>query len=163
MLIHLLRHADAETISPTGLDSDRRLTRDGLKRMSLVAAAIKKFEPRYDEILISALVRARETAEPVASVMGFRKPLLITPNLNPGAGSGAILHELARLGPKAVLLVGHMPHMGSLFARLLTGDGDCCVNLKKASLAAFESGPDPSAGKAELKFYLPARFLELLT
>jgi hypothetical protein len=34
--------------------------------------------------------------------------------------------------------------------------------MKKAGLAAFETGSDPSLGRAEIKFYLPPRLLEEL-
>jgi hypothetical protein len=35
--------------------------------------------------------------------------------------------------------------------------------MKKASLAAFDAGDDPSLGRAELKFFLSARVLEELS
>ncbi len=71
MIIHLLRHAEAEDVSPTGRDADRRLTEDGRRRMKAVARIIAKLEPGYDAILVSPLVRARQTAEPVAEACGI--------------------------------------------------------------------------------------------
>jgi hypothetical protein len=35
--------------------------------------------------------------------------------------------------------------------------------MKKAALAAFDAGADPSLTRAELKFYLPPRLLEELS
>jgi len=162
VLIHLLRHAEAEDVSPTGRDADRRLTEEGRKRMRAVARAIAKLEPGYDAVLVSPLVRARQTAEPVAAACGFERPFTETRSLTPNADPIQILHELARLGPSSALLVGHQPHFGRLFGLLLSGRSDLEVPIKKAALAAFEAPSDPSLGPAELKFSLPPRLLEKL-
>lgn len=162
MVIHLLRHAEAEDISPTGRDADRRLTEDGKKRMRAVAKAIAKLDPGYDAVLVSPLVRARQTAEPVAAACGFERPFTETKNLTPNADPIEVLHELARLGPSSALLVGHQPHFGRLFGLLLSGRSDLEVPMKKAALAVFEAPSDPSLGPAELKFSLPPRMLEKL-
>lgn len=163
MILHLLRHAEAEDVSPSGRDADRRLTDDGRRRTRAVAKAIAKLDPGYDAILVSPLVRARQTAEPVAEACGFRKPLVETKALEPGADPVDVLHELARLKPGTALLVGHQPHFGRLFGLLLSGRSDLEVPMKKAAFAAFDAEADPSMGRAELKFYLPARLLEELS
>jgi phosphohistidine phosphatase len=162
MLIHLLRHAEAEDISPTGRDADRRLTEEGRKRMRTAAKAIAKLDPGYDAVLVSPLVRARQTAEPVAAACGFERPFTETKSLMPNADPVEVLHELARLGPSSALLVGHQPHFGRLFGLLLSGRSDLEVPMKKAALAALEAPSDPSLGRAELKFFLPPRLLEKL-
>src|ERR1035441_11088377 len=154
MLIHLLRHAEAEDISPTGRDADRRLTEEGRKRMRAVAKAIAKLDPGYEAVLVSPLVRARQTAEPVAEACGLERPFTETKNLAPNADPIEVLHELARLGPSSALLVGHQPHFGRLFGLLLSGRSDLEVPMKKAALAALEAPSDPFLGRAPLKFYL---------
>jgi len=162
VVIHLLRHAEAEEISATGRDADRPLTPAGAKRMRTVARAVARLEPGYDAILVSPLLRARQTAEPVARACRFRKALKESRNLAPMADPGAVLKELAELKASSVLLVGHQPHLGLLFGLLLTGRPGLEVPLKKASLAAFEAGADPRAGVAELRFHLSPRLLEEL-
>jgi phosphohistidine phosphatase len=162
VILHLLRHAEAEDVSPSGRDADRRLTEDGRRRMKAVAKAIAQMDPGYDLVLVSPLVRARQTAEAVAEACGFRKPLVETKALEPNADPVDALHEVARLRPGVVLLVGHQPHFGRLFGLLLSGRSGLEVPMKKAGLAAFESGSDPSLERAELKFYLPPRLLEEL-
>jgi phosphohistidine phosphatase len=163
VIVHLLRHAEAEDVSPSGRDADRRLTDDGRRRMKTVAKAVSKLDPGYDAILVSPLVRARQTAEPVAEACGFKKPLVETRALTPNAEPVDVLHELARLKPGTALLVGHQPHLGRLFGLLLSGRSDLEVPMKKAALAAFDAGADPSLARAELKFYLPPRLLEELS
>jgi phosphohistidine phosphatase len=160
VILHLLRHAEAEDLSPSGRDADRRLTEDGRRRMKSVAKVIARMDPGYDTILVSPLVRSRQTAEPVAEACGFRKPLVETKALEPNADPVDVLHELARLKPGTALLVGHQPHFGRLFGLLLSGRSSLEVPMKKAALAAFDTEADPSMGRAELKFYLPARLLE---
>lgn len=163
MILHLLRHAEAEDVSSSGRDADRRLTDDGRRRTKAVAKAVAKLDPCYDAILVSPFVRARQTAEPVAEACGHRKPLVETRALSPNADPVEVLNELARLKPGAALLVGHQPHLGRLFGLLVAGRSDLEVPMKKAALAAFDAGSDPSMGRAELKFYLPARLLEDLS
>jgi len=163
VILHLLRHAEAEDLSPSGRDADRRLTEDGRRRMKSVAKVIARMDPGYDAILVSPLVRARQTAEPVAEACGFRKPLVETKALEPNADPVDVLHELARLKPGTVLLVGHQPHFGRLFGLLLSGRSSLEVPMKKAAFAAFDTEADPSMGRAELKFYLPARLMEELS
>lgn len=130
--------------------------------MRLVAKAIAKLDPGYEAVLVSPFSRARETAEPVAAACGFERPLTETKNLSPNADPVEVLHELARLGPASVLLVGHQPHLGRLAGLLLSGRSDLEVPMKKAALAAFEAPRDPSLGPAELKFLLPPRLMEKL-
>ncbi|HQQ78246.1 MAG TPA: phosphohistidine phosphatase SixA [Thermoanaerobaculia bacterium] len=163
MILHLLRHAEAEDLSPSGRDADRRLTEDGRRRMKSVAKAVARMDPGYDAILVSPLLRARQTAEPVAEACGFRKPLVETRALEPNADPVDVLHELARLKPGTVLLVGHQPHLGRLFGLLLSGRSRLEVPMKKAGLAAFEAASDPSLEPAELKFYLAPKLLEMLS
>ena len=163
MIVHLLRHAEAEDVSPSGRDADRRLTEDGRRRARAVAKAIAALDPGYDAVLVSPLLRSRQTAEPVAEACGFKKPFVETEALSPGSDPVDVLHELARLGPGTALLVGHQPQLGRLFGFLVTGRSDLELSMKKASLAAFDAEADPSLGRSELKFYLPARLLEVLT
>src|SRR5215470_17235753 len=106
MQLHILRHAEAEDSAPSGLDADRRLTEAGQKRMRLVARAVAKvLEPKYDAILTSPLVRARETAAPVAAACGFSREPRETEALLPNAPADAILEELQRLKVETALVV----------------------------------------------------------
>jgi phosphohistidine phosphatase SixA len=87
--------------------------------MRLVAKAIAGLEPAYEAILVSPLVRSRQTALPVAAACGFRKELLVTRSLLPNADAEEVLRELSRLKAGSVLLDGHQPHVGHLFGRLV--------------------------------------------
>ena len=162
MLIVLLRHAEAEDRSPTGLDGDRRLTAAGEKRARLVARGLARLVPSLDRIFVSPLVRTGQTAAPVLEATGFKGKPVETPALRPGAPPAEILKLLRDHPAGSVLLVGHQPHLGALFGRLLGGDDAPDVPMRKASAAAFEVAGDPLSSRAELVFYLPARVLEKL-
>ena len=105
MLVHLLRHAEAEDVSPSGPGRgpapDRgRAQADEVRR----EGDRDRWTPGYDAVLVSPLVRARQTAEPVAEACGFAKPLTETKALAPNADPVEVLHELARLKPGTVAL-----------------------------------------------------------
>jgi len=162
MLLYILRHAEAEALSPTGLDADRALSEAGTKRMKAVARAIARMEPDFDAVLVSPLLRAKETAEPVTAACRFRGEPRVTEALLPGSDPQHLLDELAASEWKSVLVVGHEPHVGRLVGRLVSGRRDVEVPMKKAALAVFEVSPHLGADRAELRSYLPPRVLERL-
>ncbi len=164
VLIYLLRHAEAEDVSPTGRDEDRRLTEVGRKRMKPIARGLARLVNALDEILVSPLERARETAEYVSTACDFDRPFRETVNLRPAADPAATLAELERLKAETVLLVGHQPHLGRLTGRLLTGRSDVEVPLKKAGAAAFsaERSTTFSLDRGELLFFASPKLLEKL-
>ena len=162
MLLYLLRHAEAEALSPSGLDADRALTDAGRKRMKAVGRAMARMEPGFDAVLVSPLLRARQTAEAVTSACRFKDEAVVTESLLPGSDPELLLEELAESEWRTVLLVGHEPHLGRLFGRLVSGRRETEVPMRKASLAVFEVHAHLGPDRAELKSYLPARLLERL-
>lgn len=162
MLLYLLRHAEAEALSPSGLDADRALTGAGQKRMKAVGRAIARLETGFDAVLVSPLLRAKETAGFVTSACRFEGEAIVTESLLPGSDPQLLLEELSASEWRTVLLVGHEPHLGRLFGRLVSGRKETEVPMRKASLAAFEVHGHLGPDRAELKFYLPARLLERL-
>ena len=70
--------------------------------------------------------------------------------------------ELAASEWRTVLVVGHEPHLGRLFGRLVSGRKETEVPMKKASLAVFEIHGHLGPDRADLRSYLPARLLERL-
>ena len=146
MEIWILRHAKAEDGGPDMPDEKRALTPAARKTMRAAARAIARLEPKFDAILTSPLLRARQTAEPVARALDQRDDLIETDELSPGADPKEILREIGKRGLKRVLLVGHMPHLGELVGYLLTGRSRTPVEMKKGSLAriSFEGeAPKP--------------------
>ena len=162
MELWLLRHAEAEAQAPSGRDEDRRLTEEGRLRMRSVARAIANLKPDFDGILTSPLVRARETAAPVAEALGSEELVIETETLTPEADPKDILAEVDRRKLKRALLVGHNPHFGLLLGLLVTGKSGLQIEMKKAGLARFETGARAANVPASLRFFLPPRILEML-
>lgn len=162
MLLYVLRHAEAEALSPSGLDADRSLTEAGWKRMKAVARAIAKMDPAFDAVLVSPLLRARQTAEPVKAACHFRGDQRVTEALVPGSDPAILLEELAAQDWKSVLVVGHEPNLGRLVGRLASGRRDVELPMKKAALAIFELHSHLGTDRAELKALIPPRLLERL-
>jgi len=138
MEIWILRHAKAEKGGPGTPDEERTLTAGGHETMRSVAKAIARLEPKLDAILTSPLVRARQTAEPVARALSLRDDLIETSALSPDADPKEILREIEKRRLGRVLVVGHMPHLGKLLGYLLTGRPSTLIDIKKAALARVE-------------------------
>lgn len=148
MEIWLLRHAVAERDSKDGRDESRPLTSEAVERMKLAGPRIARLIPDLKAILTSPLLRAKQTAEPVAHALGSKVPLLESDALTPEARPDEILSEIAGRKLDCVLLVGHMPHLGYLLGYLATGREDAFLKMKKGSLARIEcesSAPGPPA------------------
>src|SRR6476646_2104284 len=140
MEIWILRHARAERGGPATLDEERALTPAARKSMRSAGRAIARLRPKFGAILTSPLLRARQTAEPVARALGRRKDLIETDALLPDADPKEILREIARRRLSRALVVGHMPHLGRLLGHILTARPDTAIDLKKGALARVEFG-----------------------
>jgi len=150
--IWLLRHAKAERGGPGIPDEERALTPASRRKMRSTARAIAQQAPDFDGILTSPLVRARQTAEPVAKAIHSRKNPIETEALSPWADPKEILEEIERRKLSRSLLVGHMPHLGKLLGYLLTGRPGTAVEIKKSALARveFENGSATPPGTLTL-------------
>jgi phosphohistidine phosphatase len=136
--IWILRHAKAEEGGPATPDEERALTAGAREKMRSAAREIAHLEPKFDAILTSPLLRARQTAEPVARALSLEDDLFESAALSPGADPKDILREIEKRRLGRVLVVGHMPHLGSLLGYLLTGRSNTLVEIKKGALARVE-------------------------
>ena len=159
MEIWILRHAKAEEGGPGTSDEERELTAGGHETMRSVARAIARLEPKLDAILTSPLVRARQTAEPVARALTLEDKLIESDALVPDADPKEILREIGKRGLPRAMVVGHMPHLGRLLGYLLTGRPDTSIDLKKAALARIHFDGDAPNPPGTLTFLLTAKEL----
>lgn len=138
MKLYFLRHAIAVEHDAQGFenDADRPLTDEGKRKLREVAAAMEALKLSFDLILSSPYVRARETAEIVAEVLGQSKRLELSETLTPGGSTTQLVELLNHRQPAAekVLLVGHEPYLSGLISLLLSGKEDLPVTMKKAGL-----------------------------
>jgi phosphohistidine phosphatase len=131
----LLRHAEAE---PHGSREDfaRRLTERGERQARAAGVAIGRLGARFDAVLFSPKVRARQTAELAAEGWEATERALLSvhPPLAGGFDAIQALDAMAAFGVEArLLLVGHEPDLSGV-AGALTGGR---VELKKGGLAVL--------------------------
>ena len=124
----LWRHADAEDGMP---DSERALTKKGLKQAKQVAQWLKPRLPDDRLILVSPAKRALQTAD------ALELPYTTEKHLGVHAHAADILTAAAWPRRKgAVVVVGHQPTLGRVAAQLLTGEA-ADWTIKKGALWWF--------------------------
>jgi len=115
MRIHLCRHAEAQPGEPDELRELTRAGRDGAKVLAERLAVLDE-PPRV--VVTSPLVRARQTAEPVAERLGC--DVLVRDELAPGATADSLRSAVEGLeGPVAA--VCHQPDCSGIMLSV-TGD-----------------------------------------
>ena len=139
-------------------DSERPLIPKGERRLRAAAAAMEKLELSFDLILSSPFIRAKQTAEIIASELKLKKRVEFFDGLVPGGNSKALIYALNEMkpAPENVLLVGHEPSLSRLISLLVSGDADeAAIEMKKGGLCKLEA--------AELRHGQCARLAWLLT
>ncbi|MGC1984448.1 MAG: histidine phosphatase family protein [Candidatus Cybelea sp.] len=146
MRLYFLRHGVAvEPNEWTGRDFERPLTREGIGRMEREARAIAELSLDLEAIVTSPLLRARQTAEIVATRLKLQDALVLDDRLAGGfdvKSCAAILADHA--DARALMLVGHEPACSLTVGSLA---GDASIEIKKGALAGIElSGPSSTHG-----------------
>lgn len=161
MEVFILRHGVAEEASASGLDADRQLTGEGVEKIRRTALSLQRLNLEFDRIISSPYARARRTAEVVQEVLG--KPALVefSERLVPSAAAAGAI-ELIRQRGKAVLVVGHEPHLSSLASLLLTGTLHLSLILKKGGLVRISCHGGAEAGNGMLEWLLAPKHLTRL-
>jgi phosphohistidine phosphatase len=163
MKLYIVRHAIATERGAAGLaDEERPLTEEGIEKMRLNAAGIRRVGARPDLILSSPLVRARQTAAILADAFGERK-VTVTPALSPSGTIEEVYAEIRRHSKcAALMLVGHQPSLGELAGALAWGSPEHCVELKKGGVCSVELERLPPQPRGKLIFLLPPAVLRRL-
>lgn len=141
MRLFLLRHGEA---APGVPDAERALTPRGQEQVRLLAEALDwSCLEDVRAIEHSGLVRARQTAEALASRLDRKLPLTIRPGLRPHDDPRIIVRDLVTSAHDR-LLVGHNPHLEAL-AGLLIGGGLAVVSIeiKKCGWLCLERDKAP--------------------
>jgi phosphohistidine phosphatase len=143
MNLYILRHGIAvEPGTPGyGNDAERPLIPKGRRQLRQIAAAMEKMDLRFDLILSSPFLRAKQTAEIIAESLKPTKQLGFSEALTPDGHPAALILQLNRLkpAPGKILLVGHEPHLSRLIALLAAGNLDMAIDLKKGGLCRLEA------------------------
>ncbi|MEP6962763.1 MAG: phosphohistidine phosphatase SixA [Acidobacteriota bacterium] len=131
MDIYILRHGEAEPLSPKIEDATRGLTAGGKRDVRRVSKVAKNAKLQPDVILTSPLRRAHQTAAIAAKVL--KAPMAESRNLLPTVTPEKLWKELGALKDVAhVMVVGHEPHLSHFAAFLL--EAAVSIDLKKGAL-----------------------------
>jgi phosphohistidine phosphatase len=119
MDLYLMQHGEAKAESE---DPARPLTERGRREVERVARhAAARLQLRVALVEHSGKLRARQTAEIVASCLEPRPRLQERPGLAPNDDPGDLARALQD-AREPLLLVGHLPHLGRLVSLLVVGD-----------------------------------------
>lgn len=127
--------------------------------------AMKKMGLKFDLILSSPLLRAKQTAEIVASGLRLKKRLKFSKALAPGGTAEMLMRQLQREkpAPQSVLLVGHEPDLSRLVSLLATGALELQMEFKKGGLCKLEIGKWNASKRGTLAWLMTPRQMKLMT
>ena len=151
--LYLVRHADAGDSSLwTGDDADRPLSKKGRRQTKALARTLKDLGLRVDAVITSPLVRAVQTAKPLAKASGVE--LLMDERLGYGFGTRELAALVAQLGAsmRRVVLVGHDPG----FTEVASFLADARVVMAKGALVRIDLAErEVRGGAGDLRWLLP--------
>jgi phosphohistidine phosphatase len=164
MELLLVRHAIAFVRDRLRWPDDalRPLTPRGLLRMRRAAAVLRRLDIPPARVLASPLVRARQTAELLASEARWPEAALLNA-LAPGKSVRPLFRLLAAHKVESLAVVGHEPELGHLLAYCVCGEsGTVQVEFRKGGIACVVFGGAMRPGAGQLRWIVPPRMLRAL-
>ena len=151
----LLRHAHAgDSTIWEQADELRPLTEKGRRQAERVGRLLAAAGFAPDAVITSPLVRARETAEIVAGLVG------VTPQIEPRLGEPLDLATLDAIlddagSPRRPVIVGHDPDFSELVTELVGAR----IPMRKGALACIDVERPLDPGSGEMRWLLPPDLL----
>jgi phosphohistidine phosphatase len=160
--IYLIRHGLAEERGDVWPDDAKRpLTEDGMSRMRKSVRGLAHLGVSLDVVLMSPLVRARQTAEIVAAGLSPRPSLVSADSLAPEGSFAAVIADLEKHAKKTrIALVGHEPSIGELAARLIGSRH--AIEFKKGAVCRIDLEAIPPSGPGDLRWLLTPKIMRAL-
>jgi phosphohistidine phosphatase len=119
MKLYLVQHAEPKRKEE---DPSRPISDKGWKDIQKVAKYAKEqLGIQVDKIVHSGKVRAKQTAAVLTEYLNPAKGMLMGDNLEPLANPKVWGDRLVETSA-AIMIVGHLPHLGKLIGYLITGD-----------------------------------------
>ena len=164
MILYFLRHGiAAEKPEWKGSDSDRPLTKEGIRKMKKAAKGMRGLGLDVNWILTSPYRRAYHTAQIVAKELKAVKNLRVAKTLAPDGDPKALLRRLALdfRSWETVLLVGHDPYLSRMVG-VLTGSPELLIDFRKGGLCMLISDSLTWGACATLEWLLSPKILKRL-
>jgi phosphohistidine phosphatase len=116
---------------------------------------------RFEVVLTSPLLRARQSAEIVAAGCDPKPAIIVIDSLAPGAAHQALQSDLAKhTKRKSLALVGHEPGLGELAARLIGLRQS--LPFKKGGICRIDVDDLPPTGLGVLRWLATPKLLRRL-
>lgn len=158
----MIRHGMAGDRGSYANDNERPLTNEGIRKTKQIAKRLYELDLRFELILTSPLVRAQQTAE-ILKTVGLGKQLEESAYLAPaGAFDGWLdwLKQWQANGAKRLAIVGHEPDLSEWAERLVWGEAQQHLRLKKAGVIGLTLPQQESPiGSSQLFLLAPPKFL----
>jgi phosphohistidine phosphatase len=167
MFLYLIRHGIAADPDPLAVDSIasdelRSLTKAGRKKVTQVADRLSKFDLKFDLIVTSPLVRARQTAE-IFIDKQLSPKLAVSQELKPSGNLPAWLREWEASPDRIanLAIVGHEPNLTEWAELLVFGKVHHRLVLKKGGIIGLKFAKARLAiGTAQLWCLIPPKYLD---
>jgi phosphohistidine phosphatase len=130
MDLYFLRHGEAE---PSYSD-DSVLTSTGIEAIRNIALAMKALDIKLDQILCSDFQRAKETAVIIREILKTNLEIGSCIPLTPPGDPNDLIQILKETHKLSVLMVGHEPLISQTVSRLVSGNEQSLITIKKGSL-----------------------------
>jgi phosphohistidine phosphatase len=157
--LFLIRHGIAEERGDAWPDDNKRpLSEDGIERFQRSARGLARLDVWIDVVLSSPLVRARQTADIVASAFDPRPSIITIESLAPEGSYASLLTDLEKHGRKTrIALVGHEPNIGELGARLIGSRHS--FEFKKGAVCRIDVDEIPPVSPGDLRWFLTPKMM----
>src|SRR5438309_137666 len=122
MELYLIRHAEALPVGHDGIadDAQRPLSETGRAQCRSLAEALQRLKVKFDKVVTSPLLRAKQTAELLIEHGPAPAPELLECNaLRPDGKRRKLNRFLHSLDGGAIAVVGHNPDLSTYAAWLI--------------------------------------------
>jgi phosphohistidine phosphatase len=160
--LYLIRHGVAEERGDAWPDDAKRpLTQEGTTRLRRAARALLRLDVAVDVVLTSPLVRARQTAELLATAFTPHPSIINVDALAPGGAPAVVAAEIEKQGRRRhIFIVGHEPALGELAAWLIGTRNP--IAFKKGGICRIDCDAGPQRGSGALRWMLTPKLLRAL-
>lgn len=118
MRVYLLRHGDASTEYP---EPNPALSERGQADITRIANVLAQQPLAIKYVFHSGIERAKQTAEIVVQAIAFKGEVEVFEEMQPYDAIDA-LASLLNQADEDILVVGHMPYLAHLLARMVTSN-----------------------------------------
>ncbi|MEM4371923.1 MAG: phosphohistidine phosphatase SixA, partial [Metallosphaera sp.] len=143
--ILIVRHGESEPQTEGINDQDRKLVKKGVKQMRRVANFLEEMGYEPDQVMVSPMLRAVQSAEVILDEMGLDMKAETLEDLLPDKDPSSLAEKLKEL-QGTILIVGHEPHLSKLVKALTSAE----VEIKRGGLAVVEVDVTEKTSKLEL-------------